>query len=219
MDATQGAPAGQKRSARVRGSRSCCWSPRSWSMWRSWAAGAARPSGTEGPAIGRRLPYFRLEPLTGDSRSVSLDDLPGRVTAGELLGHVVSSLRPRVSRDRRAGRKVRQARRLPALRRLLRRLGQRRRSRRAGRRDEAVPAIERRHAADLRRPECRQPPGDDRASTWTGGGMAYPTTLVLDRSATIRGFWQGYDPRAAAKWPRSSRTCCKNRVGGSQIAH
>jgi len=27
--------------------------------------------------------------------------------------------------------------------------------------------------------------------------MAYPTTLVLDRGGAIRGFWQGYDPRAA----------------------
>jgi hypothetical protein len=27
-------------------------------------------------------------------------------------------------------------------------------------------------------------------------GMAYPTTLVLDGTATIRGFWQGYHPRA-----------------------
>ena len=37
-------------------------------------------SGTEGPAIGRRLPYLQLEGLTGDAADVSLDDLQGRVT-------------------------------------------------------------------------------------------------------------------------------------------
>jgi thiol-disulfide isomerase/thioredoxin len=26
-------------------------------------------------------------------------------------------------------------------------------------------------------------------------GMSYPTTLVLDRHGTVRGFWQGYRPR------------------------
>jgi hypothetical protein len=34
------------------------------------------------------------------------------------------------------------------------------------------------------------------ALDFAGGEMAYPTTLILDRNATIRGLWQGYDPRA-----------------------
>ena len=86
MDATQGAPAGQKTAGR-----------RSWISFLLLVAailvyvaivGGRRraPSGAEGPAIGRRLPYFRLEPLSGDSTSVSLEDLSGRVTVVNYWG-------------------------------------------------------------------------------------------------------------------------------------
>ena len=34
------------------------------------------------PAVGRRLQFLRLEPLTGDAKNVSINDLVGRVTLG-----------------------------------------------------------------------------------------------------------------------------------------
>ena len=42
--------------------------------------------GTEGPAIGRHLLHFRLEPLTGESQPASLDDLSGRVVLVNFWG-------------------------------------------------------------------------------------------------------------------------------------
>src|SRR5262245_16342194 len=45
-----------------------------------------RPSGTSGPAIGRRLTYLRLEGLTGASQAVSLDDLQGHVSVVNYWG-------------------------------------------------------------------------------------------------------------------------------------
>jgi thiol-disulfide isomerase/thioredoxin len=43
-------------------------------------------TGTQGPAIGKSLPYLRLEPLTGDARLVTVDDLQGRVTLLNFWG-------------------------------------------------------------------------------------------------------------------------------------
>ena len=43
-------------------------------------------SGTQGPAIGRKLPYLELQPLTGDSKWTSLRDLAGHVTVVNYWG-------------------------------------------------------------------------------------------------------------------------------------
>jgi len=196
MDATQGPPVGQTA---IRG--------RSWIsllllvaailVYVAIVGGRSRtPSGAQGPAIGRRLPYFRLEPLTGDSRSVSLEDLSGRVTVVNYWG----TWCPPCVRE------------FPEIVELAARFGKY---------DDfrlyAVSCGEAGGDADLlalgevtRRflqsngstlpTYADQNAASRRAMTVTldfdGGEMAYPTTLILDRNATIRGLWQGYDPRA-----------------------
>ena len=197
MDATQGAPAGQKTAGR-----------RSWISFLLLVAailvyvaivGGRRraPSGAEGPAIGRRLPYFRLEPLSGDSTSVSLEDLSGRVTVVNYWG----TWCPPCVRE------------FPQIVELAEKFGKH-----EDFRLYAVSCGSSGNDADLSElgEETRQflqsnrftlPTYADqnaasrRAMTvaldFDGGEMAYPTTLVLDRSTTIRGLWQSYDPRAA----------------------
>lgn len=197
MDATQGAPAGQKT-----------FGGRSWISFLLLVAailvyvaivGGRRgpPSGAEGPAIGRRLPYFRLEPLTGDSKSVSMDDLSGRVTVVNYWGTwcppclrefpQIVELAAKFGKhddfrlyavscgasgnDAELGELGEETRQFLLSNRF------------------ALPSYADQNAASRRAMTV--------ALDFDGGEMAYPTTLVLDRSATIHGLWQGYDPRAA----------------------
>jgi cytochrome c biogenesis protein CcmG/thiol:disulfide interchange protein DsbE len=197
MDATEGAPAAKKTLG-----------GRSWISFLLLAAailvyvaivGGPRraPSGAEGPAIGRRLPYLRLEPLTGDSRSVSLDDLSGRVT---LVNYWGTWCPPCV-------------REFPQIVELAKKFADEEDFRlyavSCGENsddDDLTPldretqqflkskgvtlatyadqnAASRRALFNALRPELEH--------------FSYPTTIVFDRQGTIRGFWQGYDPYAA----------------------
>jgi thiol-disulfide isomerase/thioredoxin len=197
MDATQPAPAERKPTA-----------ARSWIsllvlvaailVYVAVVGGPRRgPMGTEGPSIGRHLPYLQLEPLTGDSKAVSLDDLAGRVT---LLNYWGTWCPPCI-------------REFPEIVQLGARF--------AARPDFRLYAVScggEGNDSDLNQlaHETRQflesnrvelPTYADRnaasrramtvALDLAGGQMAYPTTIVLDRDSTIRGLWQGYDPRAA----------------------
>lgn len=54
------------------------WSPADW-----WSAG---PRALRHPAVGQKLSRLELQPLTGDSRPVSLDDLAGRVVLLNFWG-------------------------------------------------------------------------------------------------------------------------------------
>ena len=197
MDATQGAPPGHKTTGR-----------RSWIsllllvaailVYVAIVGGRRRPpSGAEGPAIGRRLPYFRLEPLSGDSRSVSLDDLTGRVTVVNYWG----TWCPPCVRE------------FPQIVELAVKFGKHDNFRLyavscgASGTDADLSELGEETRQFLQSNKFALPTYADqnaasrRAMTvaldFDGGEMAYPTTLVLDRSATIRGLWQGYDPRAA----------------------
>jgi cytochrome c biogenesis protein CcmG, thiol:disulfide interchange protein DsbE len=156
----------------------------------------AGPPGDEDPAVGRRLEYLQLEGLTGGAHRVSLDDLQGRVTvlnywgtwcppciqefpdivelAGEFAAH--------------------EDFRLYAVS-----CGQEEDSNLAELRDATEAFLESRGS---KLPTY----GDKNHESRTAlvgllglPGMAYPTTLVLDRQGTIRGFWQGYRPRHKAE--------------------
>lgn len=196
MDATQGAPVGEKT---IRG--------RSWISllllvaailaYLAIVGGRSRtPSGAQGPAIGRRLPYFRLEPLTGDSKSVSQEDLSGRVTVVNYWG----TWCPPCVRE------------FPEMVELAARFGKHDDFRLyavscgdAGS-DADLVALGEETRRFLQSNGAMLPTYADQnaasrrtmtvALDFERGQMAYPTTLILDRNATIRGLWQGYDPRA-----------------------
>jgi thiol-disulfide isomerase/thioredoxin len=193
MDATQGAPAGQKT---IRG--------RSWIsflllvaailVYLAIVGGRSRaPSGAQGPAVGRRLSYFRLEPLTGDAKPVSLEDLPGRVTVVNYWG----TWCPPCVRE------------FPEIVELGSRFASHDDFRLyavscggAGSDAELVELGEETREflkanMSILPTYADQNAASRRAMTVTlDFQMSYPTTLILDRNATIRGFWQGYDPGA-----------------------
>jgi thiol-disulfide isomerase/thioredoxin len=152
------------------------------------------PAGTEGPAIGRRLEYLQLEDLAGGGGQVSLDDLANRVTLVNYWGTwCPPCLRefPDIVelRDRFAEREDFRLYAVscgpgsdPTLGEL---------------REQTEAFLESRRVA---LPTYADQNGASRQAMVASlglSGMAYPTTLVLDRQGTIRGFWQGYHPSAA----------------------
>jgi thiol-disulfide isomerase/thioredoxin len=160
--------------------------------------GAGTP-GTAGPAIGRHLTYLRLEPLTGDATSVTLDDLSGRVTLVNYWGTWCPPCR----------------REFPELVAI-----QEKFAGRDGFRMYFVSCGEEGTDPDLAplRTETEQflasknfkvpSYADQNAATRRAlallladhlHGFAYPTTIVLDGGGAIRGFWQGYDQRATGE--------------------
>jgi cytochrome c biogenesis protein CcmG/thiol:disulfide interchange protein DsbE len=153
------------------------------------------PIGTQGPMIGRQLPYLKLEGLAGGASDVSLADLQGRVT---LLNYWGTWCPPCV-------------RELPEIVAIGEQFSHHN--------DFRLIAVTCGQAADI----DLQPLLDETATFLTARGVklpiyadhnaasrqaislvlgtpfAYPTTLVLDRQGTIRGFWQGYHPRASTE--------------------
>jgi cytochrome c biogenesis protein CcmG, thiol:disulfide interchange protein DsbE len=187
MEATQppGAPIG----------RSHLWT------WTTLAVGAAvmfvylslvapgrKPLGTEGPVIGRRLPYLELQPLTGDSRTISLRDLAGHVTMLNYWGTWCPPCQlefPHI---------VKLAGELAAhgdFRLLAVSCGEGR--------DDDLDELREETQAFLKSRKTQLPTYADqnadsrRAMAITLDlNLGYPTTIVLDRKGIIRGFWEGY---------------------------
>jgi thiol-disulfide isomerase/thioredoxin len=154
------------------------------------------PSGTEGPAIGRRLASLRLQALSGEARGVSLDDLQDRVTLINFWG----TWCPPCLRE------------FPEIVELGLRFAPREDFRlyavSCGERDDPTLDGLREQTADfLQSRQITMPIYADqnadtrRAMMLTLGldDLVYPTTLVLDRQGVIRGFWQGYHHGAASE--------------------
>jgi cytochrome c biogenesis protein CcmG, thiol:disulfide interchange protein DsbE len=150
-------------------------------------------SGTTGPAIGRSLGYLRFEPLTGNTSPVVLEDLQGRVTLINFWG----TWCPPCIRE------------LPEIADLSKRFASHDAFRlyavSCGQQDDADLGVLREETEMFLQsrgsslPTYADQNGATRqAMTLTLGiSLAYPTTLVLDRRGTVRGFWQGYVPGAA----------------------
>jgi thiol-disulfide isomerase/thioredoxin len=148
-----------------------------------------RPIGTTGPAIGRRLTYLEIEPLTGDSQGVSLADLSGHVTVLNYWGtwcgpcqvefpHIVEFATKFAGRDDFRLYAVSCGPgfdpELDNLREATERF--------LAANEATLPTYADQNAASRR--AMAMALGQD--------GIGYPTTLVLDRRGIIRGFWSGY---------------------------
>lgn len=151
------------------------------------------PLGTIGPAIGKRLTHFELQPLTGDAAAISLDSLRGKVV---LVNYWGTWCPPCV-------------RELPEIEAIGERF--------AKRDDFIFFAVSCGQGADENAIVLREETErflkarGSKLATYTDPAassrramnivlnvpIAYPTTLLIDREARIRGLWQGYDPRAA----------------------
>jgi len=157
----------------------------------SLAAPPRGDSGRTGPAIGKKLPFLQLEPLTGEATAVKLEDLQGRVTlinfwgtwcppcrqefphivelAQELAGNKSFHLYP-VSCGQDGDEDLTDVR------------------------SETMAFLAARGAALS---TYSDPNSESRRAMVVGLGLegfGYPTTLVLDQQGVIRGFWIGYTP-------------------------
>ncbi|HTM52394.1 MAG TPA: TlpA disulfide reductase family protein [Pirellulales bacterium] len=159
----------------------------------------AGTSGTAGPAIGRHLTYLRLEPLTGEATSVTLDDLSGRVTLVNYWGTWCPPCRREfpelvAMQEKFAGR--------DDFRMYLVSCGE------EGTDPDLAP-LRTETEQFLASKKFKVPSyADQNAATRRAlvllladylHGFAYPTTIVLDGGGAIRGFWQGYDQRATSE--------------------
>lgn len=146
--------------------------------------------GTQGPAIGRKLPYLELQPLTGDAQWVSLRDLAGHVTVVNYWGtwcppcrtefpHIVELASHFADRKDfkllavSCGSEGSDAE-LDVLRDETQAF--------LKSKNVTLPTYADQHAASRR----------ELARYLKLDSFAYPSTLILDRQGTIRGFWEGY---------------------------
>jgi thiol-disulfide isomerase/thioredoxin len=151
---------------------------------------AVNPDSQQG--VGRPLPFLELQPLTGDSRRTSLDDLRGRVTLLNFWGTWCGPCREEIPhlaglRERYAGQK---AFRLLAV------------SYPADNQPDDIISLRDATAALLGRLKIDVPTYfDPNAQTLAvayrlTNSPGFPTTLLLDRHGVIRAVWIGYWPGA-----------------------
>ncbi len=152
-----------------------------------------QPPGTEGPAIGRRLPYLQLEPLTGAARPLSLGDLQGHVTLVNYWGtwcvpcrrefpHLVN-LAARFAQD-------------ASFTMVAVSCGQGNDEDLDSLRSETETYLQ---SANVVLPTYADQNAASRRAMSLALGFdqfAYPTTLVFDQQGVIRGLWIGYSPQA-----------------------
>lgn len=154
------------------------------------------------PAVGRRLQFLRLEPLTGDAKNVSINDLVGRVTLvnywGTWCGPCIREFPELVELAARFG-KQSDFRFHPVS------CGSGDDSDLESLRIETQQFLDAHHAADLAT-YADQNAASRRAMIVELGmspqSFAYPTTILFDRQGRIRAFWEGYSPRAVAEMAR-----------------
>jgi thiol-disulfide isomerase/thioredoxin len=156
-------------------------------------APSRQPSGTQGAAIGRKLQFLHLQPLTGDAKTVFAEDLQGHVTLLNYWGtwcgpcirefpHLVELAKAFADDDTfrfypvSCGNQGDDAD-LSELRGATEDFLQARNTHLATYADQS--AASRRRLALLF--------GMDQFS--------YPTTMLLDRDGRVRGFWVGYNPQ------------------------
>ncbi len=159
---------------------------------RAWLRkpGAGR-DGAEHPAVGRQVTFLSLKPLTGKAGDVSLAELPGKVTLINYWGPWCGPCRiefPHLYELRQSFHKAPAAQILSVSC-----------SGYEGPEDNSPQDIQateeflREQNADM--PTYYDPFYKSRRHLLeTAGldGFAYPTTVILDGSGTIRGLWQGY---------------------------
>lgn len=158
----------------------------------------SQSTGLTGPAIGRSLGYLELQPLVGEAKPAALADLHGHVSLLNFWGTwcppCIRELPEIVGLAERYA--ARDAFRLYAVS--------------CGQGDDRDLALLRAETEAFLAARNVELPiyADESAVTRRALSLSlavplgYPMTIVLDRSGKIRGFWQGYDSRAARDMAR-----------------
>jgi thiol-disulfide isomerase/thioredoxin len=156
------------------------------------------------PAVGRRLPFLKLQPLTGDSSPVTLEDLRGQTVLLNFWGTWCPPCREEFPHLATLAEKLKNE---SGFRLLAVSCG--------GGADPAaeIDGLKAQTEAYLKREHSRLPTYADESGT-TRSSLAltlqdnqfvYPTTVLLDGDAKIRGVWLGYDEGATDQMERGIR--------------
>ena len=153
---------------------------------------AGESLGTKGPAIGRKLPYLQLEPLTGEAAAVTLDDLKDHVTLVNYWGTWCPPCRQEFPHivdlaHEFADQKIFKLYAVSCG-------GEGNDEDLTNLRSETMAFLAARSASLSTYADQNS---ESRRSMAVGLGLedfGYPTTLVLDQQGVIRGFWVGYTP-------------------------
>lgn len=142
------------------------------------------------PAIGSKLVFLSLQPLTGDAQPVELDQLQGKVSLINFWGTWCPPCRLE----------------FPHIVALYKRLQERGDFQllavSCGNAEEDLAELRNETTAFLEQQKADLPTYYDpdfqtrKAVVLAGGGsgFGYPTTIILDRTGILRGFWEGYAP-------------------------
>jgi len=150
--------------------------------------------GIEGPAIGRKLPYLQLQPLTGSAEAVATHDLEGHVT---LLNFWGTWCPPCVAEFPHLAELAGKFKANPQFRFYPVSCG-------GGGSDSVLNELRTETEAFLQARKSELPTYADQDGTTRQALMAipgleqfaYPTTLVIDRQGAVRGVWVGFNPSA-----------------------
>ncbi len=154
------------------------------------------------PAIGQRLRYLKLQPLTGESSEVTLDDLRGQTVLLNFWGTWCPPCRREFPHLAALAETLKSE---PGFRLLAVSCG--------GGPDEQIDELRSETQAYLDHEHSRLPTyADEGYQTRRSVAMslqdnfAYPTTVLLDGDARIRGVWVGYDEGYTEQMERGLNT-------------
>jgi len=162
-------------------------------LWLLFAPTHDDHNGVRHPSVGRQLPHLQLQPLTGDSESLELADLRGRVVLLNFWGTWCPPCRLEFPHIEELGKRFK---RNPKFRLLAVSCG-------TGP-DRELEELRAATSAFLEQSRSTLPTYADQyaytrrglAMTTGESQLAYPSTIILDPQGIIRGLWEGYNPES-----------------------
>ncbi len=156
-------------------------------------------AGGQHPAVGERLPYLKLEPLTGDSKAVTLEDVRGKVVLLNFWGTWCPPCREEFPHLAELAGTLKND---PDFILLAVSCGSGKDDHPEELKDATEAFLARQHS---RLPTYCDPSAHMRRNLPLAvqETFGYPTTILLDGEARIRGVWVGYDKGVTEQMERA----------------